>query len=83
MMWRRIALCASYLLLSVPVAVGDVQTDGKLVSTAATGPPLAVSSSEKVENLNADRLDGMEAFRDGRTETAIDEAKGSARRPFS
>lgn len=45
---------------------GDIQTDGRLVSTVAPGtPPLAVSSSDKVDNLNADLIDGLDsaAFR--------------------
>lgn len=49
------------LVPSVALA-GDIQTDGALVSTAPEGePPLAVSSSTTVENLNADLLDGLEA----------------------
>ncbi len=40
---------------------GDLRVDGKLVSEAASGPPLEVASSERVDNLNADRLDGFDA----------------------
>lgn len=39
---------------------GNVESDGQLVSTATSGPPLAVSSTEMVDNLNADQLDGLE-----------------------
>ncbi len=41
--------------------VGDVRASGKLVSTATTGAPLAVSSSIVVPQLNADLLDGFSA----------------------
>lgn len=41
---------------------GDVQSEGQLVSGAPDGTaPLEVSSSTVVENLNADRVDGVEA----------------------
>lgn len=44
------------------VEAGDLQTDGRLVSTVAPGtPPLAVSSSDKVDNLNADLIDGFDS----------------------
>lgn len=46
--------------VKLQVAGGDVKTDGQLVSTVATGtPPLVVSSTTKVSNLNADMLDGQ------------------------
>jgi len=41
-------------------SAGDIETDGKVVSTATSGPPLAVSSTDMVDNLNADQLDGLE-----------------------
>lgn len=40
---------------------GDVETEGRLISTAPSGPPLAVVSDEVVDNLNADLLDGFDA----------------------
>ena len=47
---------------AAPAGAGDLQVDGSLVSTAATGtPPLAVSSTTKVDNLNADLLDGLDS----------------------
>lgn len=40
---------------------GNISTVGQLVSTVATGtPPLSVSSSTVVDNLNADLLDGQQ-----------------------
>ena len=55
------------LLISVGVLVsafssatafgGDIHTDGKLVSTAATGPPLQVASSQVVGNLELEPHD--------------------------
>ena len=40
---------------------GNIETDGQLVSNAATGTaPLAVSSTTLVPSLNADRVDGLE-----------------------
>ena len=41
--------------------VGDVRADGQLISTAASGAPLLVSSSTRVAGLNADLLDGVDA----------------------
>lgn len=50
------------LLATVPAGAGDLQVDGSLVSTAATGtPPLVVSSTTKVDGLNADLLDGLDS----------------------
>ena len=44
------------------VTKDSIETDAQLVSKVATGtPPLAVSSATLVPNLNADRVDGMEA----------------------
>lgn len=41
---------------------GDIQTDGALVSKAPAGEsPLEVTSPTRVENLNADRLDGLDS----------------------
>ena len=40
----------------------NIETDAQVVSNVATGtPPLAVSSSTVVSNLNADQVDGVEA----------------------
>ena len=41
--------------------VGDVLAAGQLISSANSGPPLEVSSNALVKDLNADRLDGLEA----------------------
>ncbi len=44
-------------------ADGNIESGGQLVSTAATGtPPLAVSSTTVVPNLNAERLNGFGSF---------------------
>ncbi|MFT5052077.1 MAG: hypothetical protein ACI8QZ_003509 [Chlamydiales bacterium] len=43
------------------VVGGDIRTDGQLVSTAGSGAPLSVASSDLVSNLNADQLDGFDA----------------------
>lgn len=40
---------------------GDVLSQGQLISTAGSGPPLLVSSSTKVDLLNADLLDGIDS----------------------
>lgn len=63
--FRLIMLCLGLSLDASGVlcaADGDIRTTGKFVSDAATGqPPLAVSSTTVVPNLNADMLDGYEA----------------------
>ena len=41
--------------------VGNVRASGQLVSSALSGAPLVVTSGDLVANLNADRLDGLEA----------------------
>ncbi|MBN1824699.1 MAG: hypothetical protein JW958_00450 [Candidatus Eisenbacteria bacterium] len=44
------------------VSGGSIRTDGKLISTVGAGtPPMEVSSTVKVENLNADFLDGHDS----------------------
>jgi hypothetical protein len=43
-------------------AKNGIETPGQVVSTVATGTaPLVVSSTTKVDNLNADTLDGYHA----------------------
>lgn len=39
---------------------GDVRVEGKFISTTTSGPPLEVSSTDNVSNLNADKLDGFD-----------------------
>ncbi|HSL81275.1 MAG TPA: hypothetical protein VLF66_00780 [Thermoanaerobaculia bacterium] len=60
---RRTLFAAALALAALqPAAAGDVRIDGSFVSTAPTGtPPLSVSSTTRVENLNADLLDGLDA----------------------
>ena len=43
------------------VVGGNVRTDGRLVSTVSSGPPLVVGSTDRVQSLNADFLDGFHA----------------------
>ena len=52
---------------------GNIETAEQLVSTKATGPPLVVSSTHVVANLNADTVDGNHSgdFA-GATETAAE-----------
>lgn len=44
-----------------PSGAGDLVVDGKLGSSAPTGSPLAVASSEVAVHLNVDRVDGFDA----------------------
>lgn len=56
------AFFAIAAISSIGLAVaGDITVEGKLTSTTTTGPPLQVSSSDVVTNLNADLLDGADA----------------------
>ena len=56
---------ALYVLLGVLLVptvglVGDIVTDGTFISTAVPGiAPLQVESTDRVDNLNADMLDGI------------------------
>jgi hypothetical protein len=61
MLWKRSVFFAVCVLVAVSVTAGDIQTDGRIISTAGSGAPLEVASSEKVTNLNADQLDGMDS----------------------
>ncbi len=63
---RRLAV-AGLVLTATPAwsqsieTDGDIETEGQLVSTVATGTaPLAVTSTTVVPNLNADLLDGRD-----------------------
>jgi hypothetical protein len=62
---RRIMRPTFYVLLGVLLVptvglVGDIVTDGTLISTVVPGvPPLQVESTDRVDNLNADMLDGI------------------------
>jgi hypothetical protein len=53
--------CALCFLIALPLTANDIEVDGKLVSRATTGAPLEVSSTTRVDNLNADQLDGKDA----------------------
>lgn len=56
------AACWLALLVSAPALAGDLQVDGSFVTTVPTGtPPLAVASTTRVDGLNADLLDGLDA----------------------
>lgn len=60
-----IASCAvlAFAALGAPAAdAASISVDGQLISTVATGtPPLAVDSTTRVDELNADLLDGLTA----------------------
>jgi hypothetical protein len=61
---RHISSLALLLpLVAAPVpAANDIQTSGSFVSTVAPGtPPLEVASTTRVDNLNAEYLDGWSA----------------------
>lgn len=59
---RVLQLASLAGLLVVRAATGgDVKIDGKFISTASSGPPIEVSSSDLVTGLNADLLDGLSA----------------------
>ena len=60
----RIWVLTALLIFGPAVATtyaGDVRVDGKLVSDATVGPPLEVQSTARVDNLNAELLDGLAA----------------------
>jgi hypothetical protein len=53
---------AVVLVAASAATASDIQTSGQLISTAAVGtPPLAVTSTTRVDNLNAQYLDGWGA----------------------
>jgi hypothetical protein len=55
-------VAATLISIAAVASAGDVSIDGTYTSTVGTGtPPLEVSSSTHVPNLNADLLDGMSA----------------------
>jgi hypothetical protein len=57
-----VVLTLGLLLGAAPARAGDLQVDGSFVSTATTGtPPLDVSSTTRVDDLNSDLLDGYDA----------------------
>ena len=60
---RRIVLGAllAFTLPTVAAIAANIKVDGKLISTASTasGPPLQVTSTAAVGNLNADMVDGL------------------------
>jgi len=55
------ALVVTLALIPCVISGGDIQTDGKFVSTDVANPPMAVSSTALVSNLNADLVDGYDA----------------------
>ena len=75
---RRMVIGAllAFLLTTVAAIAANIKVDGKLISTASTvsGPPLQVTSTAAVGNLNADMVDGFHG-----TELVTDsELQGSA-----
>ncbi len=70
----RHVLLAAVLACTVlsPAVAGDLWVDGTFISTAPPGvPPLGLSSTSWVENLNADLLDGLEASAFARTPAQV------------
>ena len=59
-MRRRLYFLLVILVVPTMGLAGDIQTDGKLKSTLASGAPLEVTSSSMVVNLNADMVDGVQ-----------------------
>lgn len=59
-MQPRLMVLLGVLLVPTVGLVGDVVTDGKLISTTVSGPPLEVASATVVAGLNADRVDGFD-----------------------
>ena len=60
-MQRFLYVLLGVLLVPTVGLVGDIVTDGTFRSTAPPGiPPLEVESTDRVDNLNADMLDGIE-----------------------
>ena len=55
------ALVLILALIPSVMSGGDIETDGKFISTDSTNPPMAVSSTALVSNLNADLVDGYDA----------------------
>ena len=55
--------------------IGSIRADQQLISTASSGPPLAVSSTDLVTNLNADLLDGLHASEINPFGSSIDTAE--------
>lgn len=54
--------CASLAIWSTCALAGDIRLEGRFVSTVPTGtPPLEVASTTRVDNLNAELLDGLPA----------------------
>lgn len=50
--------CGLVVILSGPVFGQDIRTAGSFISDTTTGPPISVSSQDKVTDLNADLIDG-------------------------
>jgi hypothetical protein len=59
-MQQKLSALLGVLLIPTMSFAGDIVTDGRLKSTAPTGPPLEVASEVMVLNLNADMVDGVE-----------------------
>ena len=55
-------LLTAPLASGAPLAAGDIEVDGSFVSTVPAGTaPLEVASTTRVDNLNADLLDGFDS----------------------
>lgn len=54
------AAVAAMAALSTTAVAGDIRVEGRIISTVPTGtPPLEVSSTTSVPNLNSDTVDGF------------------------
>lgn len=60
-MRRELYVLIGVVLVPTVGLVGDIVTDGRLISTTEGGPPLEVASAIMVAALNADRVDGFDA----------------------
>lgn len=56
----RLFLMMLASLIAGPTVAGDLRVQGRLISEATSVPPLVVSSTDVVSNLNADKLDGFD-----------------------
>jgi hypothetical protein len=50
--------CGLVVIFSGQALGGDIRAAGKFISDTTTGPPISVSSQDKVVDLNADFIDG-------------------------
>lgn len=61
MLRRALGFVLTLAVFSAPAWAGNIKADGQLISLEPTEPPLVVSSTARVDNLNAELLDGQPA----------------------